>query len=167
MTPTPNPVRNTMNNPDPFWMVQGPGPSTVRHTSLKQACEEAERLARQQPGDVFVVMRAVTSFSVETRHVVEQFAEGVGEGEEVDEAVDNLTAYFQAPIEIHKYLRSQPSISVTCLYLSEKLSIPMAVTFEALALLVKWRFVKRRFSSHKIGGPALWTYQFEKEVSRG
>ncbi|WP_375175529.1 hypothetical protein [Pseudooceanicola sp.] len=46
---------------DTFWMVQGDGPSTVRHSSPDAAEAEAERLARNNPGSVFFVMQAVSA----------------------------------------------------------------------------------------------------------
>ena len=38
---------------DPFYMVQGNGPSRVRHSDLASARREANRLARANPGTAF------------------------------------------------------------------------------------------------------------------
>lgn len=43
----------------PFWMVQGAGPATVRHSTRQLAEMEARRLARENPGHEFYVMEAV------------------------------------------------------------------------------------------------------------
>lgn len=51
-----------------FWMVwnpQGRAP-TVRHASQARADAEAERLARQFPGHVFIVLMALYGKSVRT-----------------------------------------------------------------------------------------------------
>ncbi|KNY20373.1 hypothetical protein [Methylobacterium sp. ARG-1] len=42
-----------------FWMVHGDGPANHRHGSRASAVTEAERLARANPGKVFVVLEAV------------------------------------------------------------------------------------------------------------
>jgi len=42
-----------------FWMVHGAGPANHRHASRASAVTEAERLARANPGQVFVVLEAV------------------------------------------------------------------------------------------------------------
>ena len=47
---------------DPFYMVQGNGPSRVRHSDLASARREANRLARANPGNAFFVMAAVEGF---------------------------------------------------------------------------------------------------------
>lgn len=44
-----------------FWMVKGAGPSTVHHASKEVAEAEAKRLARSAPGQVFVVLEAVSA----------------------------------------------------------------------------------------------------------
>lgn len=44
-----------------FWMVIGDGPTSYRHTTLRDAIREAERLARLSPGTVFVVTEAVAA----------------------------------------------------------------------------------------------------------
>lgn len=43
----------------PYWMVHGGGPTNYRHDTRASAVEEAERLARSNPGRVFVVLEAV------------------------------------------------------------------------------------------------------------
>ena len=45
-----------------FWMVKGPGPTSVRHDSLAAAEHEAKRLARLNHDVEFVVLQAVTGF---------------------------------------------------------------------------------------------------------
>ena len=42
-----------------YWMVHGDGPTNYRHDSRASAVTEAERLARQNPGRIFVVLEAV------------------------------------------------------------------------------------------------------------
>ena len=42
-----------------FWMVHGAGPTNYRHRARYDAVAEADRLARQHPGKVFVVLAAV------------------------------------------------------------------------------------------------------------
>lgn len=42
-----------------FWMVVGSGTPNHRHTSPASARQEAERLARLNPGAEFVVLQAV------------------------------------------------------------------------------------------------------------
>lgn len=59
-----------------FWMVHGDGPTNHRHASRASAVTEAERLARFNPGCVFVVLEAVEAVlkvdieRVELRHPV-------------------------------------------------------------------------------------------------
>ncbi|MCJ2009789.1 hypothetical protein [Methylobacterium sp. J-092] len=50
---------STLSEMKPFWMVQGSGPARFRHDTKAAATTEAERLARQHPGSVFVVMEAI------------------------------------------------------------------------------------------------------------
>ena len=44
-----------------FWMVLGSGEPTLRHPSRQSAKREAERLARANPGEEFVVLEAVAT----------------------------------------------------------------------------------------------------------
>lgn len=44
-----------------FWMVLGTGTPTYRHHSADSARNEAERLARQFPGETFVVLESIAS----------------------------------------------------------------------------------------------------------
>jgi hypothetical protein len=44
-----------------FWMVLGSGPSRCRHPSKESAKNEAERLARLNPGSEFVVLEAIAT----------------------------------------------------------------------------------------------------------
>jgi hypothetical protein len=44
-----------------FWMVVGAGVPNYRHYHIDAAREEAERLARQQPNQEFVVLEAVAA----------------------------------------------------------------------------------------------------------
>jgi hypothetical protein len=50
-----------MNYDRMFWMVwrKDGGVPTCQHTSLKSAMDEAERLARMNPGKEFVVLEAI------------------------------------------------------------------------------------------------------------
>ncbi|WP_457797615.1 hypothetical protein [Methylocystis sp. S23] len=45
-----------------FWMVHGDGPTNVRHSCREIAEREAERLARNNPGHPFYVLRAVARY---------------------------------------------------------------------------------------------------------
>lgn len=45
-----------------FWMVKGRGPTNYCHDSRISAEEEAKRLARENPGQLFAVLEAVTAF---------------------------------------------------------------------------------------------------------
>lgn len=47
-----------------FWMVLGSGTPTVRHPSKQSAKNEAERLARQNPGEEFVVLESLATVCV-------------------------------------------------------------------------------------------------------
>lgn len=51
-----------MNTAEKFWMVKGRGPTNYRHDSLASASQEAKRLAREYPGELFAVLEAVTAF---------------------------------------------------------------------------------------------------------
>lgn len=42
-------------------MVKGRGPTSMVHTSLHSAEEEADRLARVNPGEAFIVLEAVSA----------------------------------------------------------------------------------------------------------
>jgi hypothetical protein len=44
---------------EPYWLVHGAGPTHYRHQTKLSAIHEAERLARQNPGQAFVVLEAV------------------------------------------------------------------------------------------------------------
>lgn len=44
-----------------FWMVLGSGTPTCRHPSKKSARTEAERLARLNPGQEFVVLESLAT----------------------------------------------------------------------------------------------------------
>lgn len=44
-----------------FWMAAGRGPSNHRHSSQGEAEREAKRLARENPGQWFVVVEAVSA----------------------------------------------------------------------------------------------------------
>lgn len=44
-----------------FWMVIGSGVPNFRHDSLESAKKEAERLAKQQPGQGFTVLESVAT----------------------------------------------------------------------------------------------------------
>ena len=44
-----------------FWMVMGQGDPVCRHASETSAREEAERLARLNPGQEFTVLQSVAS----------------------------------------------------------------------------------------------------------
>lgn len=45
-----------------FWMVKGRGPASYCHDSRASAEHEAKRLARENPGELFAVLEAVTGF---------------------------------------------------------------------------------------------------------
>ncbi len=49
----------------PFWMVWGihSGPPTFQHQSEESARNEAERLARLNPGKQFVVLESVAAYT--------------------------------------------------------------------------------------------------------
>ena len=44
---------------DPYWLVHGSGPTNYRHASKEGAIREAERLARENPGESFVVLEPI------------------------------------------------------------------------------------------------------------
>ena len=44
---------------EPYWLVHGAGPTNHRHGTKAGAIREAERLARENPGQAFVVLEAV------------------------------------------------------------------------------------------------------------
>lgn len=50
-----------MSMPEQFWMVYGvdQGAPTVRHPNVASATDEAKRLARANPGVVFVILKAI------------------------------------------------------------------------------------------------------------
>lgn len=65
----------------PYWLVHGDGPTNYRHPTRASADAEAERLARMNPGQVFVVLGSVEAF----RKVdVERFSVCVPELQEDD-----------------------------------------------------------------------------------
>jgi hypothetical protein len=47
--------------PRRFWMVKGEGPARFCHMSLAEAETEADRLAREHPGQTFAVLEAVSA----------------------------------------------------------------------------------------------------------
>lgn len=49
---------------DQFWMVLGNGNPVYRHPSEQSARNEAQRLARINPGSTFFVLRAVAAVTV-------------------------------------------------------------------------------------------------------
>ena len=49
----------TTQTPEQFWMVKGAGPASVMHDSQRGAEREAERLARENPGQRFFVLEAI------------------------------------------------------------------------------------------------------------
>lgn len=44
---------------EPYWLVHGGGPTNHQHPTRAGAVREAERLARANPGQAFVVLEAV------------------------------------------------------------------------------------------------------------
>ncbi|KQS81726.1 hypothetical protein ASG32_02965 [Methylobacterium sp. Leaf361] len=44
---------------EPYWLVHGAGPTHYRHETKLSAIREAERLARENPGQAFVVLETV------------------------------------------------------------------------------------------------------------
>ncbi|SFV11835.1 MULTISPECIES: DUF2188 domain-containing protein [unclassified Methylobacterium] len=44
---------------EPYWLVHGTGPTNYAHPTKASAIREAERLARENPGQAFVVLEAV------------------------------------------------------------------------------------------------------------
>lgn len=54
------------NNATPFWLVWNPNGRnpTFRHAFEENAIREAERLARDNPGETFVVLASVAARSV-------------------------------------------------------------------------------------------------------
>ncbi|QCP50176.1 hypothetical protein FAZ95_13900 [Trinickia violacea] len=59
-----------MSNPteNAFWLVWSPTgarPPKHRHLSERSAIQEAERLAREHPGELFVVLEAIASRRVD------------------------------------------------------------------------------------------------------
>ena len=44
-----------------FFMVLGAGEPTYRHLTLTAASQEAERLAKQNPGQTFTILQSVAS----------------------------------------------------------------------------------------------------------
>ena len=45
-----------------FWMVKGDGPASIHHFTEESAAQEAQRLAKANPGKTFVVMQARRAF---------------------------------------------------------------------------------------------------------
>ena len=56
-----------MQNNEPFWVVWNPkgNAPTYQHGTLDQATSEAERLARTNPGQTFIVLESVTALVVD------------------------------------------------------------------------------------------------------
>jgi len=56
-----------MQNNDPFWLVWNPKghAPTYQHGTLDQATSEAERLARTNPGQTFIVLESVAALVVD------------------------------------------------------------------------------------------------------
>lgn len=48
-----------MTSPQPFWMVKGAGPAKAIHGTRADAEREADRLARNNPGEAFYVLQAI------------------------------------------------------------------------------------------------------------
>lgn len=46
----------------PYWMVHGSqGPPTYKHVSLQSARQEAERMAKLYPGELFVILESIAA----------------------------------------------------------------------------------------------------------
>ena len=56
-----------MQNGEPFWLVWSPdgGAPTHKHATLESAAGEAERLARRNSGQTFIVMESVSAVVVD------------------------------------------------------------------------------------------------------
>jgi len=56
-----------MQNNEPFWLVWNPNGHAPRyqHGTLDQAASEAERLARTNPGQTFIVLESVAALVVD------------------------------------------------------------------------------------------------------
>jgi hypothetical protein len=55
----------------PFWLIWGKGAPSVRHTTEGVALAEAKRLAQQDPGQEFFVVRAVKRVKMSGVEVVD------------------------------------------------------------------------------------------------
>ncbi len=67
-----------------FWMVWCPTarPPTKAHKSIGDALDEARRLAGECPGEVFIVLEAITAFRVQ-KQPVSEVSLGSIEGDEI------------------------------------------------------------------------------------
>lgn len=65
-----------------FWMVWNPNrnPPAYRHTSQAAAEAEAERLARLNPGEHFIVLEAVSARVVDNMHRIDMRNGGMDDG---------------------------------------------------------------------------------------
>lgn len=63
----------TFERRKPYWVVWNPtgGPPRVRHYTHTSALQEAERLAKANPGQEFVVLQALHARRATAMHVVD------------------------------------------------------------------------------------------------
>lgn len=54
-------------NAPPFWFVWNPSnrPPSFKHTTASGAMDEAERLARENPGQTFIVLESVMAYRID------------------------------------------------------------------------------------------------------
>lgn len=59
-----------MQHNEPFWVVWNPNghSPTHKHDAIEKASREAERLARTNPGQTFVVLESVSAMVVDNLH---------------------------------------------------------------------------------------------------